>query len=108
MRYVSITLLSTSISSNDIGVQVETLVENEIPIIKLEDIFADEFYEANEQGFKPELRVRISTYNYNGEQELIYGGEHYSVIRTQHPKADETILICERKIKDFNRSGTSV
>ena len=108
MRYVSVTLLSTTITSNEIGVQVETPIQVEIPIIKVEDIYANEFYEANEQGFKPELRIRISTYNYNGEQELIYGGTNYTVIRTQVPKADETVLICERKVKDFDRGGTSV
>ena len=26
--------------------------------------------------------------------------ETYTIIRTQTPKADETILICERKIKN--------
>lgn len=108
MRCVSLTLLSTTIISNEIGVQEETTNEFEIPIIKIEDIYANEFYEANEQGFKPELRVRISAYNYNNEQELIYNGEHYTVIRSQYPKADEVVLICERKVKDFSRGGTSV
>jgi len=108
MRYVSCILLSTSLTSDSIGVQKETQIEKEIPIIKLEDIYANEFYSANEQGFKPELRLRISTYNYDGEQELEYGGVRYTVIRVQHPKADETVLICERKVKDFEGVGTSV
>lgn len=108
MRYVSCTLLSPSIISDEIGVQVETMQQIEIPIIKVEEIYANEFYEANEQGFKPELRLRISVYNYNGEQELQYGNTRYTVIRTQEVKADELVLICERKVKDFSRGGTSV
>ena len=104
MRYVSCTLISNSFTSDNIGVQTETQIETEIPIIKIEDIYANEFYEANEQGFKPELRLRISAYNYNGEQELRYGGIDYTIIRVQHPKADETILICERKIKNTNQT----
>ena len=100
MRDVSCYLLSTSIQSNSIGVEEETQTQIECPIIKIEDIYANEFYQANEQGFKPSLRVRISTLNYNGEPELIYMGETYSIIRTQEPEADELILVCERKVKN--------
>lgn len=100
MRNVSCTLLSTSIQSNSIGVEEETQTQIECPIIKIEDIYANEFYQANEQGFKPSLRLRISTLNYNGEPELIYMGETYSIIRTQEPEADELILVCERKVKN--------
>jgi len=100
MRDVSCTLLSTSIQSNSIGVEKEVQTQVECPIIKVEDVYANEFYEANEQGFKPTLRLRISTLNYNGEPELIYMGTTYSIIRTQGPKADELILVCERKVKN--------
>lgn len=100
MRDVSCTLLSTSIQSNSIGVEKEVQTQVECPIIKVEDVYADEFYEANEQGFKPTLRLRISTLNYNGEPELIYMGTTYSIIRTQEPEADELILVCERKVKN--------
>lgn len=100
MRDVSCYLLSNSIQSNSIGVEEETQTQIECPIIKIEDIYANEFYSANEQGFKPTLRLRISTLNYNGETELIYMGETYSIIRTQEPEADELILVCERKVKN--------
>jgi len=99
MRNVSCTLLSTSIQSNEIGVEKEVTIQIECPIIKVEDVYADEFYEANEQGFKPTLRLRISTLNYNNEKELIYMGTTYSIIRTQE-QVDETILVCERKVKN--------
>ena len=52
---VSCKLISKTIQSNSIGVQVENITKSEIPIIKVEDIYAKEFYEANEQGFKPTL-----------------------------------------------------
>ena len=100
MRDVSCTLLSTSIQSNSIGVEEEVQTQIDCPIIKVEDVYANEFYSANEQGFKPTLRLRISTLNYNGETELIYMGETYSIIRTQEPEADELILVCERKVKN--------
>ncbi len=100
MRDVECTLLSTSITSNSIGVQIETQTSIKCPIIKVEDVYADEFYEANAQGFKPSLRLKISPLNYNNESELIYMGVTYTIIRTQEITADELILVCERKTKN--------
>lgn len=100
MRDVSCKLLSTQIVSNSIGVETETTTELEIPIIKVEDVYAKEFYEANEQGYKPSLRLKISALNYSGQKELIYMNTTYSIIRTQEITADELILVCERKIKN--------
>jgi hypothetical protein len=99
MRDVSCKLLSTQIESDSIGVEKETTTEIEIPV-KVEDIYSKEFYEAREQGFKPELRLRTSSLNYSGEKELVYMGTTYTVIRTQEPFADEVVLICERKVKN--------
>lgn len=100
MRDVSCKLLSTSLQTDDIGVQKEVTTEIEIPIIKVEEIYANEFYKANQQGFKPSLRLRISALNYNNEKELIYMGVIYTIIRASEPYADETVLVCERKIKN--------
>lgn len=100
MRDVSCKLLSTTLQTDSIGVQKEVKTEVEIPIIKVEEVYANEFYEANEQGFKPTLRLRISSLNYNNEEELIYMGVIYSIIRATEPYADETVLVCERKVKN--------
>ena len=100
MRDVICKLLSTLIEEDSVGVQKEKVIEQETPIIKIEDVYANEFYQANEQGFKPSLRLRISALNYNNEKELIYMNTTYSIIRVQEPTADEVILVCERKIKN--------
>lgn len=100
MRDVSCKLLSTQIKEDSIGIQKKETIEVKIPIIKVEDIYANEFYQANERGFKPTLRLRISSLNYNNQSELIYINKTYSIIRTQEITADELILICERKIKN--------
>lgn len=100
MRDVSCKLLSTQITENSIGVQQKKITETEIPVIKVEDIYANEFYEANEQGYKPSLRLRISVLNYDNQSELIYINKTYTIIRTQEITADELILVCERKLKN--------
>ncbi len=93
-------MLSTTLETNEIGVQKEKIEEVEIPIIKVEDIYANEFYKANEQGYKPSLRLRISNLNYDNQPELIYMNNTYTIIRTQEITADELILVCERKVKN--------
>ena len=100
MRDVSCKLLSTTLQTDSIGVQKEVQTEVEIPIIKVEEVYANEFYAANEQGFKPTLRLRISALNYNNESELVYMGTNYSIIRATEPYADEVVLVCERKVKN--------
>lgn len=100
MRDVSCKLLSTTYEKNSIGVEKEVRNEIEIPIIKVEEVYSNEFYKANEQGFKPTLRLRISSLNYSNEKELIYMGITYTIIRSSEPYADEVILVCERKLKN--------
>ena len=100
MRDISCKLLSTQIVVDSIGVQKEQVSEQEIPIIKVEDVYADEFYQGNEQGYKPSLRLRVSSLNYESQPELIYMNTTYSIIRKQEITADELVLVCERKIKN--------
>lgn len=100
MRDVSCKLLSTTLKTDSIGVQKEEINEVEIPIIKVEDVYANEFYKANEQGYKPSLRLRISNLNYDNQSELIYMNKIYSIIRIQEITTDELILVCERKVKN--------
>lgn len=106
MYSTEVTLLKRIYVTNAIGVQIEQLQEKTIPLIKVEDIYANEFYQADSQGYKPTLRIRISTLSYEGEEELLYMDKKYTVIRTQTPVPDETILICERKIKNSDVEQT--
>ena len=104
MRDISCKLISITIKQDNIGNEIENTTEKTIPIIKVEDIYAKEYYEANQRGYKPSLRLRISSLNYEDEEELIYLGKVYSIIRTQEITADEIVLICERKIRNVKDS----
>ena len=101
MQDVVCTLIKKTFTTNSIGVETSTETRTECPIIKVESIYEREYYEANQSGYKPTLRLRISTLNYNQEQELVYMGITYTIIRVE-TKVDETILICERKIGDVD------
>ena len=101
MHDVSCKLIKQNYLQNEIGSPVpQKPTITEIPIIKVEDVYANEYYEANQAGYQPTLRLRISALNYNNEQELEYMGIVYTIIRTQEVTADELILVCERKIKN--------
>ena len=100
MRDVSCKLLSKIIKKDKIGAQKEETTEREVPLIRIEDIYATEYYKANELGHKPNLRIIISVLNYNNEKELIYMDKIYSIVRTQEVEVDELALICERKVKN--------
>lgn len=100
MRVLSCYLISKKIISDFIGVEKEIEKKQEVPILRHEDIYSKEFYEANEHGFKPSLRIVISELNYNDESELEYMNIKYTIIRTENRYLDERILICERKIKN--------
>lgn len=101
MICTEIELLTPRISTDNIGVQRTYYNRTKVPIIKVEDIYSNEFYQANEQGLKPELRIKISALNYNGEQEFIYNDVRYFVIRTSTPNIDEVVLISQRKLKNI-------
>lgn len=98
---VSCKLLSTTYNKNQKGVLIPNgTEEREIPIIDEEDVYANEYYQASQQGYKPSLRLVISILNYNNEDELIYMNTKYTIIRTQKKDEDKLILVCERKIKN--------
>lgn len=97
MQDWTIKLISKQYVIDSIGNQV--LQENllEVPIIEIQDVYQSEFYNASQQGLKPSLRVLISNLNYAGEQELIYMGYHYSVIRVDMVDNENIALVCEKR-----------
>ena len=100
MHDVECILLSKEIVQDEIGVEKEITKESPVPIIKNEVIYAKEYYVANQSGYKPTLRLKISALSYEGQSELKYMGTVYTIIRATEPYADEVALICERKIKN--------
>lgn len=104
MRDVSCVLLSKSYFKDENGNILREngrekfeVIETTIPIIGVEKVWKNEFYRANEQGLRPSIRIKVSSLNYNDEEELIYMGKNYTVIRTDGDNEDQVILICQRR-----------
>lgn len=57
----------------------------------------NEFYTANQQGFKPEIKLILPDYMcYSNEPYLTHEGTEYSVIRAYNIGEKELELTCER------------
>lgn len=110
MHDVSCILLSKSYLKDENGNNIRQngreqyeITENEVPIISTERVWKNEFYKANQQGLRPSIRIKMSTLNYNDEEELIYMGNHYTVIRTDGDNDDEVILVCQRRANNVKQ-----
>lgn len=105
MRELSCVLLSKTYSQDENrnvlrdknGREIFEINETEVPIISNEKVWKNEFYQANEQGLRPSLRLKISSLNYNNEESLRYMNQEYTIIRTDGSYEDEIVLICQRR-----------
>lgn len=110
MRDVSCTLLSKSYLRDEYGNILKEkgrekyeIKEIPIPIISVEKVWKNEYYQANQLGLRPSLRIKISSLNYNDEEELIYMDKNYTVIRTDGNNEDEIVLVCQRRANNVKQ-----
>ena len=69
-------------TTNEVGDQIETLVK-QMRFAKLMSIGQAEFYQAQAQGLKPELKFKLADYlDYENQEIVIYNGFIYKVLRT--------------------------
>lgn len=109
MQYSEIVyLVNQSLTEDEIG-NVITSGENQTKIYaKKQSVKTNEFYNATMTGLTPSCEFVIKRLNYNGEDELIWNNERYSIIRTVDPKNKfDIVLVCSKKIGVFG-SGSSV
>lgn len=59
-----------------------------------------EFYQAQAQGYRPELCVEIKAFDYSREGHFEYNGVMYRVIRTYPVKNECLELICQALVND--------
>lgn len=76
-----IKLISKSYAVSSIGIHVA--IESKISTFAVRhSVSQSEFYNAGQQGFKPEARFDIYQTEYSGEEELEAGGERLTIYRT--------------------------
>lgn len=78
---------------NDVGDMIET-EERTMRFAKLKSIGQSEFYQAQAQGLKPELKFVIPDYlDYDNQEEVIHNNFRYKVLRTFR-SGNEMEIVC--------------
>ena len=88
-------LLTTQNVTNEVGDQIEKQ-EKTMRFAKLKSIGQSEFYQAQAQGLKPELKFVLADYfDYEGQEEVIHKNFRYKVLRTfKAEDKNEIEIVC--------------
>lgn len=92
-------LINETTTEDEIG---NTISSSSTPIkcyAKKQSVRTNEFYSALNVGLTPSCEFVIKRLNYNGEKEITWNGDKYSIIRTTDPKNKfDIVLVCAKKI----------
>lgn len=86
-------LLSTESTTNEVGDQIET-PKKSMRFAKIKSIGQSEFYQAQAQGLKPEIKFVLADYlDYENQEEVVYNNFRYKVLRT-YRTGNEIEIVC--------------
>jgi SPP1 family predicted phage head-tail adaptor len=92
-------LISYEKTEDDIGNQLSSSPLLKKCYAKKQSVKTSEYYNAVAVGMNPSAEFVIKRLNYNGEIELKWNNEIYSVNRTVDPKNKfDIVLVCSKKI----------
>lgn len=88
-------------TTDDLG-QVEVIEEGFTRQVFCEkkSISQNEFFQAGQNGFKPECVLIVYSLDYNEEQKIQYNNKTYSIYRTYERDDERIELYCEVKVGD--------
>lgn len=91
-------LVSKQHATNDVGDTIHTSTQS-MHFAKIKSIGQSEFYQAQAQGLKPEIKFVLSDYlEYNNQTEVIYNNFRYKVLRTFRT-GNEIEIVCHSGIR---------
>lgn len=100
-------LISKTHTTNEVGDPVEK-IEKSMRLAKLKSIGQSEFYQAQAQGLKPEIKFVLADYfDYNDQEEIIYNNFRYKVLRTYRTEKNEIEIVCYDGIREVVQNGSS-
>ena len=80
-KAAKIALLKKEYEQDSVGEWIETYTRNYV-FAYVESVTMNEFFQAGQQGFKPEFRFLTWATEYDDEEELEYNDKIYSIYRT--------------------------
>lgn len=84
--------------TNEYGDIEDTITYGDYKFTNVKSIGYREFYEAQVTGYKPEIKLELSSFDYDMQGYVKYNGIEYKVIRTYQNGLDRIELILERGI----------
>ena len=92
-------LLTTKYITNDVGDSIE-IYETTMRLAKLKSIGQKEFYQAQANGLKPEIKFVLPDYlDYDNQEEIIHNGFRYKVLRTFKNEDNEIEIVCYGSVR---------
>lgn len=88
------------IGDNEIGDAIKTPEDPRRLLAEKNSVRQSEFYQAQANGFKPELVFTIWLHEYKDEAFLIFNEKSYKIIRTFEKNSKEIELVCEGLINN--------
>jgi len=87
-------LLTMQSTTNEVGDQIET-PKKVMRFAKIKSIGQTEFYQAQAQGLKPEIKFVLADYlDYDNQEEVIHNNYRYKVLRTYRTDKSEMEIVC--------------
>jgi SPP1 family predicted phage head-tail adaptor len=86
-------LISTQKTKNKVGDLIEERIKT-MRFAKIKSIGQSEFYQAQAQGMKPEIKFVLADYlDYDNQEEVVYNNFVYKVLRT-YRSGNEMEIVC--------------
>lgn len=86
-------LISTQKTKNKVGDLIEERIQT-MRFAKVKSIGQSEFYQAQAQGMKPEIKFVLADYlDYDNQEEVVYNNFVYKVLRT-YRQGNEMEIVC--------------
>ena len=92
-------LVNKVVEDDDIGNNISSSETTTKIYAKKQSVRTNEYYSAVETGITPSYEFVVKRLDYNGQSELNYNNQRFSIIRTVDPKNKfDIVLVCARKI----------
>lgn len=97
-------ILGKKIESEDEAGNLTSSIDwsKNLTFCEFQSISYKEFYQAQSTGLKPEMNLKVSSWDYSNEEYIRYEDEDYTIIKTYQIRdnPDEILLTCARGIRN--------
>lgn len=95
----TISLLTKVYATDSIGQQIPTVTKTDV-IALVESASQSEYFNAGQMGLKPEFKFTVILTEYEGQEDIEYRGEIYSIYRTYRRNDGRIELYTQKKVGD--------